>query len=114
MSRTVVITLTEEEYDRIKVQADEKGLTMAQYVKRYPIGDQDFDSRFEELKRKAAAHQIGEEFTVMSLFDDWGEIPRGVKLSLGRTFYHLVNRGELPGVTPAGKNSSNVQLYVRQ
>lgn len=42
------------------------------------------------------------------------DIDKGTKLSLGRNFYHMVKRGELDGVKPAGKNSSNVQLYVRE
>jgi len=50
----------------------------------------------------------------MSVFEDWNCIPRGIKLSLGRNFYHFVKRGELTGVEPTGKNSSNIQLYVRR
>ncbi|HIS65084.1 MAG TPA: single-stranded DNA-binding protein [Candidatus Avoscillospira avistercoris] len=114
MSHTVVVTLTDEEYKSMVYEAGRKGLTLSQYVKRFPVGDQDFDSRFEELKNKAKDYERNKTFTVMSLFDDWNDIQRGVKLSLGRTFYHFVKRGELPGVIPAGKNSSNVQLYIRQ
>lgn len=52
----------------------------------------------------------------MGLFDDaeWNDLDRGLKLSLGRTFNHFVRGGKLPGVRPAGKNSSNVQLYEKE
>lgn len=52
----------------------------------------------------------------MSLFEDWDDIPRGVKLSLGRNFYHLVKRKaeEVKQIRATSKNSSNIQLYVRE
>lgn len=114
MSITVSVTLTEKEYDMVKVEAPKIGLTIAQYVKRFPITGKEFDERYKFLKEQAQTHPSGEPFTVMSLFSDWDAIERGTKLSLGRNFYHLVKRGELEGVKPAGKNSSNVQLYVHE
>mgnify|MGYP000582827856 CR=1 FL=1 len=112
MSVTISVTLTDEEYRLAKEMALKKGLTISQYVKQFAIGNDDFDSRYEELKQKAINYPEGQTFTVMSMFLDWDKIERGVKLSLGRNFYHLVKRGELPPVVPAGKNSSNVQLYT--
>lgn len=114
MSYQVVVTLTDTEYEDVKKKAYEKGISISQYVKKYPISVDEFDIRYEKLKNMALEWTIGEPFSVMSVFDDWNCIPRGVKLSLGRNFYHLVKRGELEGVEPAGKNSSNVQLYVRK
>lgn len=116
MSVTVSVTLTDKEYADVKSKAEEKGLSIAQYVKRFPISGDEFDERYEYLKKQAKQQPLGSPFTVMSLFSDWNEIPRGVKLSLGRNFYHLVkrNEGEVNMVKPAGKNSSNVQLYIRE
>lgn len=111
MSVTISVTLTDEEHRLAKEEALKKGLTISQYVKQFAIGNDDFDSRYEELKQKAINYPEGQTFTVMSMFLDWDKIERGVKLSLGRNFYHLVRRGELPPVLPAGKNSSNIQLY---
>ncbi|MBU8763765.1 single-stranded DNA-binding protein [Micrococcus luteus] len=116
MSVTVSVTLTEAEYAEVERKAKEKGLSVAQYVKRFPIAGDEFDERYEQLKKRAKSQPLATPFTVMSLFSDWNEIPRGVKLSLGRNFYHLVkrNEGEVQTVKTAGKNSSNVQLYVRE
>ena len=112
MSNQVVVTLTDKEFEEVEKLAKERGLSISQYVKRYPISDDDFDYRYEFLKKAAVKQPKNCPFTVMSLFDDWDEISRGVKLSLGRCFYHLVKGGKLPKVEPAGKNSSSVQLYV--
>ena len=116
MAVTVSVTLTDEEYEDVLIKSKAKGLTVAQYVKKYPISVDDFDSRYSDLKKKALLEPVGRPFTVMSLFDDWDDIPRGVKLSLGRNFYHLVKREtqELIQIKPAGKTSSNIQLYVRE
>ena len=114
MSYQVVVTLTDAEYDDVVRKAEDKGISIAQYVKKYPISVDEFDVRYEYLKNKALEMPIGEPFTVMSVFEDWNCIPRGIKLSLGRNFYHFVKRGELTGVEPTGKNRSNIQLYVRR
>ena len=116
MSVTVSITLTDKEYTDVKIKAEEKGLSVAQYVKRFPIAGEEFQERYSYLKNQAMIQPLGIPFTVMSLFPDWNDIPRGVKLSLGRNFFHLVKRndGEVKAVKPAGKNSSNVQLYLRE
>lgn len=112
MSNQVIVTLTDKEYSEVVKLSKEKGLSISQYVKRYSIGNDDFDSLYDYLKNKAIEQPANKPFTVMSLFTDWDEIDRGVKLSLGRCFYHLVKSGKLPGVEPAGKNTSNVQLYI--
>ena len=114
MSIIVSVTLTEKEYEMATSEAQKKGLTITQYVKRFPITGEGFDERYEFLKQQALEQPLMTPFTVMSLFSDWDEIERGTKLSLGRNFYHLVKRGELKGIIPAGKNSSNIQLYMRE
>lgn len=112
MSVNVTVTLSDEEYAEALKQALHKGLTIAQYVKRFPIGSDEFENRYAFLKQKALEQPIEIPFTVMSLFQDWDHIERGIRLSLGRNFYHLVKRREFLPVVPAGKNSSNVQLYI--
>ena len=111
MSITISVTLTDKEYEDVKIKSQEAGLSISQYVKRNPICGDEFEERYEHLIQKAKSQANGSSFTVMSIFPDWNEIPKGTKLSLGRNFYHLVKRGEVDGVVPDGKNSSNVQLY---
>lgn len=114
MSVTVSVTLTDKEYETVKINADALGISVAQYTKRFPVAGDEFEERYDYLKIQAKQQPLCIPFTVMSLFPDWNSIPRGLKLSLGRNFYHLVNRGELAGIRTAGKNSSNIQLYLHQ
>lgn len=113
---TISVTLTQAELKLAEKLAKEHGLPLAQCVKQFRLCDQVFEEHFETLKRRAAAQPEGQPFTVMGLFDDaeWNDLDRGLKLSLGRTFNHFVRGGKLPGVRPAGKNSSNVQLYEKE
>ncbi len=113
MSKNISITLTDAEYELAVNKAAELGLDLAQYVKRYPIGENEFNERYAYLIAQAKSQPIGTPFTVMSLFPDWGDIPKGIRLSLGRCFYHLVKR-KPSDIKAAGKNSSNIQMYVRE
>ena len=120
MSKVVNVTLTEEEYKFVEKAAEEKGLTISQYVKRFPIGDDEFSRHYEFLLEKVNEQDPDVPFTVMSIFGkNWEKIDKGIRLSLGRNFFHLVKRslkgnGDLKNIHPAGKNIYNVQLYVRK
>ena len=115
MSYIVSVTLTDREYSEVKKAAEEKGLTISQYVKRYPISDDEFNLQYEFLKNESLKTEKDVPFSVMSVFGDkWDTIPRGIRLSLGRNFYHLVKRGELKGIITAGKSIYNIQMYVRK
>ena len=114
MAVTISVTLSDRQYDEAKKEAEKLGISISQYVKITPIVDSEFEERYEFLKKQAKTIDENKPFTVMSIFSDWFSIERGIRLSLGRNFFHAVNRGEIPGVVPAGKNSSNVQLYERR
>jgi len=53
MAVTVSVTLTDEEYEEVLVKSKAIGLSVAQYVKKYPISVDDFDSRYSYLKEQA-------------------------------------------------------------
>ena len=113
MGRTVVITLTENEYASAVIEAEKMGLQLSQYVKRFPIGSEEFEDRFEELKQKAQNFEVGKRYSIIDCFsDDWQAISRGTRLSLGRNFYNFVRSGGLENVIEDGKKG-NVQMYLR-
>lgn len=53
MPKNVTITLTDKEYADAIRESKKRGLNLAQYCKRFAIGDEDFDSNYEILKEKA-------------------------------------------------------------
>ncbi len=108
---TISVTLTDAEYEEVKIKAKEAGISISQYVKRNPIIGDTFEDRYQELIEKSQAQPVGSSYTIKSLFPEWEKIPRGIKLSLGRNFFRLVSRNGVSGVCANGKNSSNVQLY---
>lgn len=113
MTHTVAVTLTDGEYKQAVETAKSLGITLAQYVKQNAIVSDDFTKYFDILCEKAKRHPLEKPFMVMDLFADWDAIDRGLRLSLGRTFYHQVSAGKIPGIALAGKGRSNIQLYVR-
>ncbi|WP_102264464.1 DUF1413 domain-containing protein [Mesobacillus jeotgali] len=114
MSVVIPITLTDSEYKTIVKESSEKGLTPAQYLKHKAVSHTEFEIRYEYLRKTVLKIPSGHVFTVMSIFSDWNSIERGIKLSLGRNFYHLIKRGGLPEIKAYGKNSSNIQLYIKR
>lgn len=114
MSHQVVVTLTDAEFTSVKSLANSKGISLAQHIKRYAITDDDeFDARYDFLKKEAVKQSCSTPFTVMSLFgEEWEKIDRGVKLRLGRTFNHCVIGGKVPHVRTAGKTASRIQQYI--
>ncbi len=40
-------------------------------------------------------------------------MPRGIKLTLGRAFYDMVDGGKVTAAKALGKDSSNIMQYVR-
>lgn len=112
MPRIVSVTLTDGEYEKAEKKAEECGLKVTQYVKRFLIGDVEFEERYNYLIKRSKEMPEDCVFTVKSMFKDWEEISKGVKLSLGRNFYELVKNEKVEGVFDNGKNASNVQLYI--
>ena len=113
MAKTVSVTLSDKQYEWVKKEAEKEKISTSQFVKTHSIVDDEFETRYEYLREQALKQEINKPFTVMSLFPDWFDIDLGTRLSLGRNFYHLVKRGD-KNIEPFGKNSSNIQLYVRK
>ncbi len=45
MSITISVTLTDKEYEEVKIKSQEVGLSISQYVKRNPICGDEFEER---------------------------------------------------------------------
>jgi hypothetical protein len=113
MSRTVQIVLSNEEYEQLEREANQEGLTVPLYVKGVALGDNEFSRSYKKLIQKVAQLPSGTRFTIKAVFGtDW-TMGKGVKLSLGKTFYQRVEDGTVPNVVAEGKDSSNVMWYMK-
>lgn len=115
MSKTVNIQITyaEREWAEIVKNAEEKGVSPAQFIRSASLSSNEFDICFKQLCERVQDLESGTRFDIKSVFGtDWLKITKGVKLSLGRNFNKLVKQNKI-AVREAGKDSSNTQLYEK-
>ena len=110
----VQLLLTQEEYDSLKKNADKQGLTVPCYIKSQVLEKDCFYEFYKQLLDKVEKLPSGTRFNIKSLFGVEWIMPRGIKLTLGRTSFNRVNKGIIDNVTVEGKDSSNVMWYKKK
>lgn len=113
MSKTVQIVFSDEEYTQLEKEASQEGLTVPLYVKGVALGDNEFSRSYKKLIQKVAQLSSGTRFTIKAVFGTEWTMGKGVKLSLGKTFFQRVQDGTIPNVEVEGKDSSNVMWYKK-
>lgn len=109
----VQLLFTEEEYAKIKNEADKYGLTVPLYIKGEILQDNDFGTCYRKLIEKVDNLSTGTQFNIKALFGVEWTMSKGVKLNLGKTYYNRVSEGIITNVKAKGKDSSNVMWYEK-
>lgn len=104
----VQLLLTQEEYASIKKNADKQGLTVPCYIKSQVLEKEWFFEFYKQLLDNVDKLPSGTKFNIKSLFGVEWTMPKGIKLTLGRTYFNRVNKGIIDNVTATGRDSSNV------
>jgi hypothetical protein len=110
----VQLLLTQEEYESLKKNADKQGLTVPCYIKSVVLEDDYFYGFYKKLLDKVEQLPSGTKFNIKALFGVEWTMPKGIKLTLGRTYFNRVNKGIIDNVIATGKDSSNVMWYERK
>ena len=110
----VQLLLTPDEYTSLKENADAQGLTVPCYIKSMVLEKDTFYEYYKQLLDKVEALPQGTKFDIKSLFGVEWTMPRGIKLSLGRTYLNRVHKGIIQNVEAIGKDSSHVMWYRRK
>lgn len=114
MSNTVQISFTKEELNYLENLAKREDLTVPLYIKTKVLENTEFNKYFKELKEKVNRIKPGTEFNIKAVFGtDWLNIPKGVRLALGRIFYKYVAENNIK-VTIKQKDASNTQWYIKE
>lgn len=115
-SEVLKVRLSKELLDQLKDSAIRNNMTMSDYVKFKLFNDSGscisgyYHSAVDVIKEL----KVGQQFTIPQLFGpSWNEIPRSVKLALGRYFVSQVDKGILSHVQRRQKTSSNTQIYEK-
>ena len=112
--KTISIGFTNEEYSRILKSAQTEGLSISQYIKSKIIPNE-FNERYMILMQNLSKLNPNTVFSIKDLWgpDEWENISRGVKLSLGKHFYKNVKSGNINNVTIQGFGISGIMCYIK-
>lgn len=111
--KSVQILLTEEEYQRMEKEAIKQGFTVPLYIKSLVLKDDDFTSSYKKLVDRVNQLKSGTRFTIKSLFGTEWTMTKGIKLTLGKTYFYRVKDGTITNVKAEGKDTSNVMWYAK-
>lgn len=91
MSETIKFTLSEEKYKELKAIAEEKKLTIQDYIRKTLFPDYyNTITPLEAVNKALEKYEEGERFTVPEIFgEDWN-LPNGAAGQFGKKFFELV------------------------
>jgi len=112
--KNLQVLLSDAEYEGLEKRAEEKGVPKNVYIRSLLLGEADeFSNAYMETIERVEALAPGTKFNLKALFGtDWTQ-SRGTKLTLGKTFYEMVESGYVKTAKVLGKDSSNIMQYER-
>lgn len=112
--KNIQLLLNDDEYARIAEAAEKQGIPVLVHIRSLLLGKEDaFAATYAEALCRVEMLTPGTKFSLKTLFGtDW-TMPRGIKLTLGRAFYDMVDGGKITAAKALGKDSSNIMQYVR-
>ena len=113
--KTFSIGFTNEEFTKIQALAQKEGVSISQYIKSKVIPNET-SLKYRELLQKVKKLKPGDEFTIKKLWepDEWDNIPKGVKLSIGKYFYKNVESEMIDNVIIKGFGKAGIMCYKKQ
>lgn len=112
-NKSVQILFTKEEFNKLETEAIKYGLTVPLYIKGLVLEDNEFAQNYKKLIDKVEALSSGTRFTIKAVFGTEWTMSKGIKLTLGKTYYNRVQDGTIRNVKAEGKDSSNVMWYIK-
>ena len=112
--KNIQILLNDDEYAVVVAAAEKQGVPVLVYIRSLLLGEADeFSNAYMETIERVEALAPGTKFNLKALFGtDWTQ-SRGTKLTLGKTFYEMVESGYVKTAKVLGKDSSNIMQYER-
>lgn len=112
-NKSVQILFTEDEYNKLESEAIKQGLTVPLYIKGQVLKDNKFAQSYKKLIERVDELPKGTHFTIKVLFGTEWTMSRGIKLTLGKTYFNRVQDGTIKNVKSMGKDTSNVMQYEK-
>lgn len=117
MSKVIQVVLSDAEYEKFlesKVKAKADDSSDAQFIKDIILPSNDFRRWFPELLRRVELMDNGTQFNIRAVMaTDWVNIPKGIRLALGRVFFQHVDSNKVNNVRVTEMDSAKTQWYVK-
>ena len=115
MPKVIQIPVSDDEYTELVEKANAEGSTIAQYIKNIVFPGNDFRRWFPELINRVNSLAMGTDFNIRAVMaTDWANIPKGIKLALGRVFFQHVDVGRIANVAATQMDSAKTQWYTKK
>ena len=114
MGKVIQVSVTDTEYAELEKKAKEHGFSIPRYLVSQSLPDNDFKKWYPELISRVNALESGTIFNIREVFaTDWKDIPKGIKLALGRVFYKNILEKDISDVAILDKNDTKIQWYEK-
>ncbi|MCL2838656.1 MAG: single-stranded DNA-binding protein [Oscillospiraceae bacterium] len=120
MRKVIQISVSNTEHAELERQAKEHGLSISRYIISQILPDNEFKKWYPELLLRVSKLESGTIFNIREVFaTDWKDIPKGIKLALGRVFYKNVSDKNVcddynvANIEILDKNDTNIQWYEK-
>jgi hypothetical protein len=108
--------VTFEEYKTIESEAKDAGMSISMFCKSKIINTM-FNKYYQVLLRKVNELSANKylKFAISDLFEDrqWKMIPKGIRLSIGKQFFNMVNKKLIKNVKVEGFGTSKTMRYSK-
>ena len=112
--KNIQILVSDKEYEILEKEALKKGMTVSLFIKAIVLPDDEFDAAYQRLLEKVEELPEGTKFTIQLLFGVEWTFSRGIKLTLGKTYFKRVSDGSIDNVEIIGKDSSRIMWYLKK
>jgi hypothetical protein len=117
MSEKIVsFGVTNEEFQEILQKAKAKNMSISMYCKSIIIQKSEFTKYYKDLIKKVNEFPLNVIFTIRDLFENniWDEIPKGIKLAIGRQFFSQVNTNIIDNIQIEGYGAAKTMRYSKK
>ena len=98
--KVISIGFTNEEFKVIQQKAESEDMSISMFCKSKILSESEFGKYYKLLIAKVKEYPVNVKFTIRDIIGDetWDNIPKGIKLALGRRFYSQANGQIIDGI----------------
>jgi hypothetical protein len=108
--------VTMDEFQNIQKEARQKNMSISMYCKSLIVSGTKFIKFYNHLIKKLESFPLHITFTIRDIMGNelWENIPKGIKLSIGRQFYSQVNSRIIENIKIEGYGAAKTMRYSKK